>query len=160
MIFFEHLVQVDDPLREPATLTRAQLWQGLVRRAVDPTAFVLGLKSATIRARRRSGDGEELDRTLDFGTFTVDDTVRLEPPHRSRTRIAASARFAASTLNITIEEPHPGALFLRFVYEFAGAPDAAPDDPMADELRRQAYRSADHDTMEQIRALARRGALG
>ena len=43
---FEHLVQINDPLMpllEP--LSREQLWRGLVRRAEEPTRFVLGLEA-------------------------------------------------------------------------------------------------------------------
>ncbi|MBK9243241.1 MAG: DUF1857 family protein [Burkholderiales bacterium] len=41
---FEHLVQINDPLQPLLTeVSREQLWRGLLRRAEQPTEFVLGL---------------------------------------------------------------------------------------------------------------------
>lgn len=158
---FEHLVQINDPLiplLEP--LTREQLWRGLVRRAEEPALFVLALEGATVHARERSGDVVELVRTLDFGGFTVDDRVRLYPLDRTETRTAATDRWPASRLTIRIEEPQPNALLLRFIYE---SDESEPDgelDALTATLRRRAYESADLDTVQRIRELARRGQLG
>ena len=156
---FEHLVQINDPLiplLDP--LTREQLWRGLVRRAEEPTLFVLGLEAATVHARERLGDVVELVRTLDFGAFTVDDRVRLYPLDRTETRTAATPRWPASRLTIRIEEPEPDALFLRFTYESDEAEGAL--DAVTAALRKRAYESADLDTVQRIRELAQRGDLG
>lgn len=158
---FEHLVQINDPqlpLLEP--LTREQLWRGLVRRAEEPTLFVLALAGATVHARERSGDVVELVRTLDFGNFTVADRVRLYPLERTETHTAATDRWPASRLTIRIEEPGPDALFLRFTYESDEAEGDSALDAVIAALRRRAYESADLDTVRCIRELARRGELG
>lgn len=158
---FEHLVQINDPLiplLDP--LTREQLWRGLVRRAEEPTLFVLALEGATVHARERSGDVVELVRTLDFGAFTVDDRVRLYPLDRTETRTAATDRWPASRLTIRIEEPGPDALFLRFTYESDEADSDGELDAVTAALRRRAYESADLDTVQRIRELAQRGELG
>ncbi|HVE88597.1 MAG TPA: AtaL-like protein, partial [Burkholderiaceae bacterium] len=58
---FEHLIQINDPLMPLLdTLTREQLWRGLVMRAEEPTQFVLGLEVATIHSRSHVGDEVEL----------------------------------------------------------------------------------------------------
>jgi len=49
---FEHLIQINDlqnPLVE--TLSRDQVWQGLVHRVEDATPFLPGLESCTIVER-------------------------------------------------------------------------------------------------------------
>lgn len=156
---FEHLVQINDPLMPLLdTLTRNQLWQGLVLRAEEPTRFVLGLENATIHSHEVRGGVHELTRTLDFGSFQVQDRVRLFRDRRSEIHTAAGPTWPASRLTITIEEPEPELLFLRFVYESDEA--AGEADPIVVKLREQAYQSADLDTVVRIRALAEQGVLG
>jgi len=158
---YEHLVQINDPLMPLLdTLTRNQLWQGLMVRAEDPIQFVLGLEGATIHSREVSGDVHELTRTLDFGSFRVEDRVRLVRDRSSEVRTEAGPTWPASRLTITIEEPEPELLFLRFVYEFDEAAGSDELDPLIVGLRKQAYESADLDTVVRIRALAEQGALG
>jgi hypothetical protein len=158
---YEHLVQINDPLMPLLdTLTRNQLWQGLVLRAEDPTQFVLGLEGATIHSREVRGGVHELTRTLDFGSFKVHDRVRLVRDRRSEIHTTAGPTWPASRLTITIEEPAPELLFLRFVYEADEAPGDAEVDPVIIALREQAYESADLDTVVRIRALAEQGVLG
>jgi hypothetical protein len=156
------LVEINDP-RMPLLplLTRAQLWQGLVRRAEEPTRFVLGLEGATIHRRTEHDGIVELARTLDFGSFTVNDRVVLTPMQGSETRVAACERFGASRLLIGIEEPVPEQLYLRFIYEFEGDDeDGSELEVQTVALRKQAYHDADLDTVKCIRDLAEAGALG
>lgn len=156
---FEHLVQINDPLMPLLdTLTRNQLWQGLVLRAEEPTQFVLGLENATIHSHEVRGSVHELTRTLDFGSFQVRDRVRLVRDRRSEIHTAPGPTWPASRLTITIEEPEPELLFLRFVYESDEA--AGEADPIVARLREQAYERADLDTVVRIRALAEQGVLG
>jgi hypothetical protein len=156
---YEHLVQINDPLMPLLdTLTRNQLWQGLVLRAEEPTQFVLGLENATIHSREVRGGVHELTRTLDFGSFRVQDRVRLVRDRRSEIHTEPGPTWPASRLTITIEEPEPELLFLRFVYELDEAVGEA--DPIVVKLREKAYQSADLDTVVRIRALAEQGVLG
>ena len=158
---YEHLVQINDPLMPLLdTLTRNQLWQGLMLRAEEPTQFVLGLEGATIHSHEVRDGVHELTRTLDFGSFRVEDRVRLVRDRRSEIHTKAGPTWPASRLTITIEEPEPELLFLRFVYEFDEAPGEAERDPVILRLREQAYESADLDTVVRIRALAELGVLG
>lgn len=160
---YEHLVQINDPLMpllDP--LTRHQLWNGLVRRAEEPTLFVLGLESCVVHERHAVAGGTHMTRTLDFGSFAVHDQVELTPQSSVRTRTQPGPTWPAALLTITIEEPQPELLYLRFVYEFDEAP-AAPDEAaerrQTDALRKQAYFTADLDTVTRIRALAHAGEL-
>jgi hypothetical protein len=161
---FEHLVQINDPLMpllDP--LSRSQLWRGLVRRAEEPTRFVLGLEGSTIESRVQHEQTLELKRTLDFGSFRVSDRVVLTPMSGTVTHVAASDRFPASRLTIRIEEPQPEMFYLRFIYEFddgAAANDESELDGQTTALRKAAYRSSDLDTVKCIRDLAEAGELG
>lgn len=157
---YEHLVQINDPLMPLLdTLTREQLWRGLVLRAEDPAQFVLGLEIATIHSRRHVGDEIELVRTLDFGSFKVDDRVRLLPQRRSEIHTRAGPTWPASRMTIEIEEPQPELLFLRFLYESDETPGAGDLDNVTIALREQAYKRADLDTVARIRSLAEDGWL-
>ena len=41
---FEHLIQINDPLNPfVESMTREQVWQGIVLRAEQPQLFVIGL---------------------------------------------------------------------------------------------------------------------
>lgn len=157
---FEHLVQINDPqlpLLDP--LTREQLWHGLVRRAEQPTEFILALESCHIVGRRAHGDATVLERNLDFGPFQVRDEVTLHPFQEMATLAQGTARWPTSRMVIRIEEPEPQILFLRFTYDTEDRADADALDAMALELRRQAYVSADLDTVQRIRELASAGLL-
>ena len=159
---FEHLVQVNDP-RQPllTEVSRAQLWRGLVRRAERPTEFVLGLDGAAIDERIDEPGLLQFSRTLDFGTFRVRDRVRLTVVDQlSVTEVEAAAGYAASRLTIRIEEPAAGGLFLRFTYESGEEPGGGELDALTGQLREQAYRNADIDTVWRIRDLVERGELG
>jgi hypothetical protein len=159
---FEHLVQINDPLMPLLTeVSREQLWRGLVLRAEEPTQFIGGLQLATIDARRELSGVTELERTLDYGSFRVRDRVRLFPHHRSEIHTAPGASWPASRMTTTIEEPSPGALFLRFVYE-AESEVAGENglDEMTVALRERAYEGADLDTVVRIRELVEAGRLG
>ena len=110
---FEHLIQINDlqnPLVE--TLNRDQVWQGLLHRVEDATPFLPGLESCTILERH----ADHLLRKLDFGAAVIHDRVTLVEQHWVRFDILPGEQHAGGSLTITIEEPEPAALFLRFSY--------------------------------------------
>lgn len=153
---FEHIVQIN-ALDQPNLpwLTREQVWRGLALRAYDPAYFILGLEGCAIRAHQRHPDHEVLERTLHFGSFEVHDVVTLQPMLQTRVEVQASDHWPHSTAVARIEEPEPGSLFIRFVYDLD---DAAPSEQiLPDAMRRareQAYKAADLDTVQRIRELA------
>lgn len=151
---FEHLVEINDPLdpRLPV-LSRLQLWRGLVLRAESPQQFIYGLDEYALGER-----GEDfVDRTLHFGHRRIRDRVRFLPQEATDYEVPAGPDYPASRLRIAIEEPAPGRLYLRFLYEVAD--DAVPPDEITAELRKQAYFAADLDTVSRIRQLAEQGQL-
>ncbi|MCK9508323.1 MAG: DUF1857 family protein [Pigmentiphaga sp.] len=158
MLTFEHLVQLnDDELPLSAILSRADVWNGLYLRAHQPTEFVIGLDSCTILSEQRDGDVHTLERLLDFGPFKVQDTVTLITQQKIVTVVEANADFPRSEYQITIEEPEPGQLFLRFLYVLDLDVEDTEIDHMTNELRKQAYYASDLDTVQRIRELVANG---
>jgi hypothetical protein len=155
---FSHLIQINDPfnpLIDP--LSREQLWRGLVLRAENPLLFVLALDRFEIVER-----GEDaLGRVLHFGNLRLRDRVRFSPMKRVCYEIEAAGDSPAATLAMTIEEPEPGQLFVRFDYETLPGSATAPLDAFYSSFAKQAYVEADIDTISAIRRLAAEpGALG
>ena len=156
----EHLVQVHGPLRAPAAaITRRHLWAALVLRAEDPTRFLPALHSCRIDRRESVPDEpQRLHRTLDFGSFVVNDRATVTPDALViDTR--AGPTWPTSRLTIRIEQPEPQSLFLRFIYESDDADGSEPD-AITDAVRRRAYEAADLDMVARIRELVEDGALG
>lgn len=151
---FEHLVQINDP-REPCieTLSRTQLWRGLLLRAQSPKLFIPWLDEAEVEV---AGDGS-LHRRLRFGDYEVRDQVHFEPETRVCYEIEDRRANTHFGLTMHIEEPGDGALFVRFVYE-AHSVDHHARSPLGDMVK-SAYQHADQDTVLRIRQLAASGAL-
>ncbi|HWT35917.1 MAG TPA: SRPBCC family protein [Paraburkholderia sp.] len=148
---FEHLIQINDPLNPLVeTMTREQLWEGLVLRAEQPQLFVMGLDSCSILSRTES----TLERELHYGHATVRDHVTLTPKQSVRYDISATADYVGGSLTMTIEQPDELQLFLRFEYKTSlpSADDNGdPDAHQTEEIVKSAYRESDIDTVRLIR---------
>ena len=149
---FEHLVEINNPkdlLIKP--LTRLQLWHGLILRAEQPTLFVPQLDSCAIVERST----HTISRCLKFGSLVVNDHVHFTAPNQICFHIPEQNDILASSLKMTIEEPQPNRLFVRFTYE-----DTAPEngvDAFYNDFKRSAWREADIDTIRTIRQMAAEG---
>jgi len=153
---FTHLIEINTPGNPLiAPLSRAQLWRGLVFRAERPTLFLIGLDSCDITAR--SADG--LSRTLHFGKLQVLDEVRFQPLQQVHYHVPQQNDIPASDLIMTIEEPQPGALFVRFAYDDHQVSAESDEESFYNEFRREAYKESDIDTIRMIRQLADEGQL-
>jgi len=153
---FTHLIEINDLLNPMIVpLAREQLWRGLVLRAEAPQLFMPHLDECTIAEHA----DESMQRTLRYGSLVICDHVRLLPQQQVQYRIPAQADIAASSLDMTIEEPQPGLLYVRFTYDDGGANDGAAE-AMYNDFRRAAYEEADIDTIRVIRELAAAGRLG
>ena len=153
---YEHLLQINDPLLpllDP--LSRSQLWRGLARRAEEPQPFMPGLDRCVILESRDN----YFKRELHFGALRLVDHVNLLPGERTRYDSDLADRHAGSSLIVTIEEPQPGQLWVRFIYQTVPAEDS-DNDPRCDAARKSAYLEADTDAIRQIRAWAADGTLG
>ncbi|RQS59892.1 DUF1857 family protein [Burkholderia sp. Bp8963] len=148
---FEHLIQInaDDPA--VPTLTRDQLWEGLVLRAEQPQLFVIGLDSCVIHERTVT----TLERELHFGSATVRDRVTFTPNEQVRYDIHAADGEIGGSLTMSIEERGDLQLFLRFEYRTTLAvSDDTEDARQTHEIVKEAYRTSDIDTVRLIREYA------
>ena len=153
---FEHLIQINDP-ENPlvAPLTRLELWQGMLHRVENPIPFLPGLEGCTILER----SGNELLRELDFGPAVIHDRVTLADGHWVRFDIQPSEVHPGGSLQITIEEPEPGFLFLRFAYQTTLATDPNSEERAYIEYVKSAYHQSDVDCVRLIRTLAAGGQI-
>jgi hypothetical protein len=151
---FNHLVEINDPLNpliDP--LTREQLWQGLVLRAESPKMFVPWLDSCDLLDR----SAETLSRELRYGALVVRDSVTFFPQQRVHYKVPAQKDIPASTLTMSIEEPQPELLFVRFEYDDGSGDSESNADAFYNDFRRSAYEESDIDTVRIIRQLAQEG---
>jgi hypothetical protein len=151
---FEHLIAINDPLNpliDP--LTRLQLWRGLVLRAESPQLFLPQLDDCQLSER----SADAVWRVLRYGELTIRDHVTYIPQLQVRYQVPPQKGIAASSLCMSIEEPQPELLFVRFTYDdgASAAEDAA--NAMYDDFRRSAYQEADIDTIRLIREMAAEG---
>ena len=153
---FEHLIQINDP-ENPliAPLNRSQIWEGLVHRIENPMPFLPGLESCTIIERQ----GNELLRELNFGPAVIQDRVTLAEAQWVRFDIQPSPTHPGGSLTITIEEPQPAFLFLRFAYRTTLASDPNSEERAYIEYVKSAYHQSDVDCVRLIRTLAAGGSL-
>ncbi|MES2073680.1 MAG: SRPBCC family protein [Pseudomonadota bacterium] len=153
---FEHLIEIND-LNNPMTqvITREQLWRGLVARAESPKFFIPYMDDCTITARAEAG----ISRTLRFGELVVNDQVLYENMQHVHYDVAAQNDIPHSTLRMTIEEPQPQALFVRFAYDDGHTAEEDSANEMYNEYRRSAYQEADIDTIKVIREMVEQGLL-
>jgi hypothetical protein len=146
---FEHLIQINDPLNPLVeSMTRDQLWEGLVLRAEQPQLFVIGLDSCTILSR----EGNVLERELHYGQATVRDRVTLQEHQSVRYDIQQTADYVGGSLTMTIEQPDELQLFLRFEYATTLPVSTTDQDAVqTQEIVKSAYRENDIDTVRLIR---------
>ena len=157
---FEHLIQINDPQNPPiappiAPLTRSQIWRGLVHRARQPKQFIEALDACEVNVY---GD-TVLTRTLTFGQLVIHDQVTFTPEDSIRYDIEASSEVPGGTLLMTIEEPGPGQLFVRFAYDTGALAGGPPREAFYDEYVKQAYVEADVESIMTIRKMLAEGAL-
>jgi len=153
---FEHVVIVNDP-SSPflEAISREELWFGLTCRAEDPRPFLPGLDSCTIDER----DDNVLIRTLHFGQVTVRDRVVMEPLEWISFESEKTAEHAGGVLTITIEEPEPEMLVLRFSYRTSLAETAGDVDEAYAGFVQSAYHQSDIDTVGVIRMIVASGRI-
>lgn len=147
---FEHLIQINDPGNPLLpSLTRDQLWLGLMARAEDATLFLPGLEACHILER---GDCR-LQRRLDFGSTAIEDTVTWMRYEWVCFEVNRTDSHAGGRLTITIDEPEEHHLFLRFAYATTLGEIAGDEDAAYAEFVKSAYHESDIETVRVIRTL-------
>lgn len=147
---FEHIIEINAPHTELGGImaqpfTREQLWRGIMAKVLTPERFPLGPEKCEHVVREPG----VIDRTLQFGPHTLQDTVQVTEgeslvfvpePHADTTPIQ---------LTLRIEEPAPGYMVLRFIYE-ALAPQT-DEDRYYNEYRHNAWLHNDRDMVKTLR---------
>lgn len=154
---FAHLIEINDPLNpliDP--LTRDQLWRGLIVRAESPKSFVPWLDRCNITERSPLS----ISRELQYGALIVRDRVTFLPKDQIRYHVPPQKDIPESTLTMTIEEPEPDILFVRFEYDNGTDDPGESVDAFYNEYRRSAYQESDIDTIRIIRQMVEEGLLG
>ncbi|WP_420474376.1 SRPBCC family protein [Noviherbaspirillum sp. ST9] len=154
---FEHLIEINDPLNPLIDrLSREQLWRGLVLRAETPMDFVPHLDNCSILER----DEQTMTRELRYGDLVVRDKVTLEPLKKVTYHVPLQKGIPESRLTMTIEEPEPDILFVRFVYDDGASEEQDTAEAFYNDFRKSAYKESDIDTIRTIREMAEAGRLG
>ena len=135
-------------------MSRDQVWQGLIHRIEDATPFLPGLESCTVVERH----ADHLLRQLDFGAAIIHYRVTLHENHWVRFDILPGEQHAGGSLTITIEEPEPTTLFLRFAYATTFASDPNSEERAYIDYIKSAYHQSDVDCVRIIRTLAAGGS--
>lgn len=153
---FEHLIEINDlNISLVPRMTREQLWNGLVLRAEFPKLFVSSMDSCTITTR----DLDSLTRILQFGDLKIHDHVHFNFLNYVHYQVRRQGEIPESSMRMTIEEPIPSALFIRFSYDngYTEAEDA--ENAIYNDFRRAAYVAADIDTVKILREMREIGRL-
>lgn len=151
---FEHLIEINN-FNDPRAdiLNREQLWYGLLLRAKEPTLFIPHMDACEITEETEN----TIARILDYGKFKVRDRVEFIPMQKLLFHIPAQGEIIESRLEISIDEPFPGHLFARFIYEDPASDEGA--EAMYNDFRRSAYKETDIDSIRIIRQFAAQGLL-
>lgn len=153
---FEHLIEINDLNNSLVRrMTREQLWNGLVLRAEFPRLFVSYLDSCTITSR----DLDSLTRTLLFGDLKVHDHVQFSFLNYVHYQVHQQGEIPESSMRMTIEEPFPDALFIRFSYDDGHSEAEDSENAVYNDFRRSAYVEADIDTVKILREMHEVGRL-
>jgi hypothetical protein len=146
---YEHLVQINDPTRpDIRPLTRTELWRGLLLRAARPELFDTGIDATTTLEESETSQLREVRRAQ----RRLIERVELTPESLVAITAVGGSDLSGSRLEMRIEEPAPGALFVRFTYALSGP--AVPTDEGERRALTQAYYFADLDTVRHIRVTA------
>jgi hypothetical protein len=153
---FNHLIQINDPLNPLIdAMSREELWNGLVLRAEAPKLFMPHLDECNL-SEQRAGS---VQRELRYGELKIRDLVTYQPQVRVHYQVPAQGDIPASGMSMTIEEPQPGMLFVRFEYDDGAPEEVSGEQAFYDQFRRTAYQEADIDTIRVIRELNVKGAM-
>lgn len=142
---YEHLVELNDARAGVAPLTRAEVWAGILGRVRTPDLYDEAVDHCEI------GQAEPLCRRYRRHGAWIEDEVALVEGFSARLTMRLPTAYAGSVLVISIDEPAPGALFLRFVYELRG--EGPVLEAHEQQALRDAYRHADVAFVRRLRAL-------
>ena len=154
---FEHVVIVNDPERSPAPPEPlAALIAALRLLAVHPQVFDEDIDDVEVAP----ASGGVLARKIVRGKLVLHERVTLSTGGRALEQtVEAPDTLAGASRRITIEEPAPGVLVLRFRYTRKHGTVESELSEAERGVLRAAYLDKDRDFVARLRDLSRHGAL-
>lgn len=151
---YEHIVAVNDPGNPLSdTLTRDQLWRGLVLRIRSPELFLPGVASVQLQEIHP----ELLVREMQLGNMQVRDRIHLQHLQQIRFETESGEHHPGGTLVVSIMEPEPDFLLVRFKYEKPASGD--PDEEKFSAYLFKMWQQVDLDSVKLIRKLVEQDKL-
>jgi hypothetical protein len=146
---FEHLIEINSPSVAAQTVvppfTREQLWHGLMARVLTPQRFPLGPDSCDWR----EVEPGVIQRTVRFGANAMKDEVQADAFQRLEFTPEPHGDTTPIRLTITIEEPQPGRMVLRFLYESVS--ELSAEEAYFNDYRHNAWLHNDRDMVRTLR---------
>ncbi|HET8871401.1 MAG TPA: AtaL-like protein [Aquabacterium sp.] len=146
---FEHVIEINSPATSVQvvvpTFTREQLWRGLMIRVREPQRFPMGPDAC----EWQESEPGVFQRTLRFGPHVLQDEVRTEPFDKLVFTPQAHGEISPIRLTLTIEEPRPGQMVLRFIYEALAEQSA--EEAYYNDYRHNAWLHNDRDMVRTLR---------
>lgn len=155
MIYVTNAVPVNES-GEP-TLTRADVWAGLEKKALNALPFVPAMTYCEVLEQR----GElEFDREIEFRGKRFTERITLEP--QSRVTFTRLAGEVLGTIANELEEDESGRLSLRFSFALVlkGVVPGSPEEAEYAAGMKGDYLKAVEATLAAIRRVAREEAVG
>jgi hypothetical protein len=148
LLDFQHIVQVNDLSDSTAlVISRSQLWQGLVLRARNPEKF-----NSALQCESSATDSHVFIRKITAGGAEFIEQVVMQPESSIETNTLPGSNDMVAASTALIEEPEPGALFVRFGYCRDLKMDA--DSVNVAEYLKAAYVQLDREAIALIKMLA------
>ena len=141
----EHIIRIGDE-----GISRRALFRGLEASVRHPERYNEHMDGARVLSEARIDGGVMLRREIDFGSFSFRDCVLLREPDSVLTLVEAGKTWPASSLLMKIEEPEPGSLFVRFLYEEEEKKGDKGENPALASLRKKAYEAKDQYLIARI----------
>lgn len=168
---FEHLIEINPPdLGLTLAFTREELWRGLLVRVFEPEAFPLGpdtshwqeeaagpVADTALAEPARPAGALRLRRHLRFGAVELADRVQVQAMQGMVFTPDERPDATPVVLTLTLEEPHAGMLWLRFVYE--SVRPLTVEEAFYDGFRRSAWLENDRDMVRTLRTWLAQGRL-
>lgn len=147
MLEFQHIVQVNEHSDGALIITRSQLWQGLILRARNPEKF-----NVALQCESSDCGSERFIRKITAGNTQFTEQVILQPESKIETYTLPDMNVMVAESSALIEEPEPGALFVRFSYR--RELELGTDSINVAEYLKAAYVQLDREAIAIIRMLA------
>lgn len=155
---FEHLIEINSPATSVNMVVPAfsgeQLWRGLLVKVHEPGRFPGGPDHCEVA---RTDEPEVLLRTLRFGPHEFHDRVELQAAARVVFTPEPHGDTTPVRLTLSVEEPRPALVVLRFVYESLA--ELSAEEAYYNEFRQNAWLLHDRDMVRTLRQWLSDGEL-